>query len=133
MYRFLLFEPQYVHEEVTEEARADLNRRDNVGKGRGEVLAATRDTLNIQAAGCASLVSFSPNVSDIKVLSRALAGYKIIISNHRIQSFEVRRTATTDTGVSTLGRAEVTEATATTIAKSLVSNCMLEVDIMIFG
>ena len=132
MYRFLLFKPQYVHEEVTEEARADLNRRDNVGKGRGEVLAATRDTLNVQAAGGASLISLSPDISDIEVLSRTLAGYKIIISHYWIQSFEMRRTATTDTGVSTLGRADTAEATATTVARSLVANCMSkEVDEML--
>ena len=36
------------------------------------------------------------------------------------------RTATTDTGVSTLGRADTAEATATTIAMSLVANGMLK-------
>ena len=109
-----------------------MNRRDNVGKGRGEVLAATRDTLNVQSSGGASLISLSPDISDIEVLSRTLAGYKIIISHYWIQSFEMRRTATTDTGVSTLGRADTAEATATTVARSLVANCMSkEVDEML--
>ena len=64
-----------------------MNRRDNVGKGRGEVLAATRDTLDIQATRSASLISFGPDISDIEVLSRTLAEYTpslaIIAFNHQ--------------------------------------------------